>query len=761
MPDQDALPPSTKKPTRAWPWVLLAMAGLGVGGYYAADGPNRLKAAGLAKEAQLALLSSDFKTALTQYRLALTARPTDFELHRHYTEVQRSWVRTLLQQLEGKSHRDAHLHLQGIEAEWVPLLTEPQVGEVRQRVGAHRAGFALELQASVADATRKADEGLHDEALALLQALLPHADLLPELAQQVRAVQVEKVRKVMTLAEDYVGAGMYKDAAHALKAVSDLAQGVSGYAELLEKNRRLDLENTVGTARDAAKNGEYEDAESLLKEALELGGAPDDIESLRRELMNTARHNASLGLVRSILRDSVEGVRLNLEHLRRHAGLPESGIVPEDLAGTLRFSTLMEALGKLGIVGGEATSDYRLDAHLVYLLVDRFEDTEPARAFLADALRHWSAAQAAAGRPGVAAELLRLAHTYGHAVDAEALATLEEAMQAPYRDLEIVIRPPAASPKHHIDGDLVALALSKGLNQQAKGWPLFRLSSDKARMETQPLELELRCELVVDHNDSPSTQTRSVQYQSGTRRLVNEQRQRLFAESRALEARARQVRYEIQDLNARSQAASQDPYLSYEQRVSEVTAAELAAVAKTIEAGRLERESGEAESEARSLPEELLEPVYSTENYKVITHRHTYTADWTVQAFLGQTPFDGQWHTTQDATRQTEEIVGNHRRGVPVKKESPVDLMAVGRELMLDLSNDTLASKVWSHLPHIIADLVAIRADAEKRPNLESAEILFGLRAAWKQRTGVEIDTENAERVVLFAFLPPFDDKDA
>jgi tetratricopeptide (TPR) repeat protein len=761
MPDQDVLHSSTKKPIRAWPWVLLAMVGLGVGGYYVADGPNRLKAAGLAKEAQLALLSSDFKTALTQYRLALTARPTDFELHRQYTEVQRSWVRTLFQQVEGKGHRDAHLHLRGIEAEWIPLLTEPQLGEVRQRAGAHRAAFAQELQASVEAAMKKAEEGLHEEALGLLQGLQPHAELIPELSQHIRAVQVARVRKVMAQAEEYVGAGMYKDAAHVLTAVIEDAEGVSGYTQLVEKNRRLDLENTVATARDAAKTGDYAEAETALKEAAELGAAPGEVEALRQEIVFAARQNASLGLVRAMIRDDVDAVRLNLDHLHRHAGLQASGVVPEDLVGTLRFSAVMDALGKLGILGGQATTEYRLDAHLVYLLADRFEDRAPARALLAEALGTWSTAQAAAGRPGVAAELLRLAQTYGLAVDADKMASLDEAMQAPYRDLEIVIRPPAASQKHHIDGELVALALSKGLNQQAKGWPLFRLSSDKPRVETQPLELELRCELALDHDDSPSATTRSAQYQSGTRRLVNEQRQRLFAESRALESRARQVRYEIQDLNARSQAASQDPYLSYEQRVSEVTAAELGAVAKTIEAGRLERESAEAESQARSLPEELLEPVYSTEDYKVITHRHTYTADWTVQAFLGQTPFDGLWHSTQDATRQTEEIVGNHRRGVPVKKESPVDLKAVGRELMLDLSNDPLATKVWPHLPHIIADLVAIRADAEKRPNLDSAEILFGLRAAWKQRAGVEIDTENAERVVLIAFLPPFDDKDA
>ncbi|PTX99028.1 hypothetical protein DB354_03150 [Opitutus sp. ER46] len=723
------------------------------------DVPNRYRVSELSKSAQIALLSSDFPAALRAYRAALVLRPGEREMQRQYQDTQERWVQTLERRLEGRSPEQAYAEVRDVPPRLELLLTEPQLGRLRQRVEGVATTMREQLDAVRAAARALAAGGNFEGAHAALQPLAAYPALVPRLADDRRAIEVLQVETAMAKARELAADGQPGAAREILEPVAGLAGGVSEFAEQLAAARAAELEQLVTAARSAAADEApgFEEAWQALAVAEKRGLAREQVEATARFISERALRHEGVALVKAVVGNWPEEVRAALEGLQRNARISATEADRVQLsATTLEFEPFRTLLHRLQLDRVDDALGYRMDAHLIFAVLDRFKDRSAAEAYLAEIFRGWAKAHAGAGHPAVAQLLDRRAIKLGAPEDAAWSRAQAESIRA---QSEVTIAVRSRSP---IPASISAAEIARAAHEALRGreragasgtWPRVVLSDhgtetagDAARRITAETVVE------VTTSDTPLRVSRSVRYQSGTREVRNPDWDNLIAQRDEYHARFRSLEREVAAAKRRSADAQNNPNLTPNQRVGEVVEAEALALAKTIQMNNARSEGMAIEGQMRNTPLNVTEPVYADEPYTEITRQRRFIAHCTFTFWSGGEEIGTPWTVSAETTRKTFEVVGNASRGVPVRSETAIDQAKLGTELTSALvakiarlgTLPNLQNLTWAH---------ALRRGAEAADPFGVAEQLLRVASRWEEqgvRFSRQPDAERALDAILF-----------
>jgi hypothetical protein len=730
------VPPQRKRVR--WPWFAGAGIAAGAAAIWIGDVPNRYQASQRAKSAQIALLSSDFSTALRNYRDALLLRPMDFDLQRQYVDTQTRWLQTFEREFEGKTPEAAYDTLatapQGIEQ----LLTEPQLGTYRKRIAAVTNTLKQKLETDLTKAEDTHAGGEFDQAYAALKPLEKYAALLPDLAQRRRDLELNEVATTMSLAKEFIAKDEFTAAREALEGVAPRADGVAGFAEQLANVRRKELDQHLAAVRQAADGPkpDFEAAYAELETTIKLKLPADEAAKVRAELQQAALDFYGTGFVGAISKRDEAKAKTYLPGLHDYAGLPTGDVDLKDLVGeTLDFDAFVAVLQKLHLTSDPKSADFRVDVHLVHASLPRFKDRAPAEKFIADAFRSWSNAQAAAHRPALAHALYLKSLDYHGAKD-DAWAAQQLAAVRASAKLSVVVHP-AKSAAKHLQNAALARQTFERLKQITPGkagdsWPeLVFVEQADAAAEAAGIDVEARGNL--DDNDKEDVTRKSVRYRSGTRTVRNPDYDATLEEHNESMRRLNRLAGEADELDRQTEDAKNNPNLTPDQRTNIVISAQASALAKRWEINRLKQETADLYAQGHAMSKTVEEPTYATESYEDVVHHHRFDAVWMITARWSGYPLVAPAVVSASVARTTSEIRGNASHGVPVKRQQPIDLAKVGAEasaaLVRGISKHNLIS-----LPEVTWQYVLARSRKEAMAGFDQLELGYGVAKRWQDQ---------------------------
>ena len=734
------------RPAARWPWyvggiVLATGAAVWVG-----EVPNRYKASQLGKHAQIALLSSDFAQALRDYRAALTLRPTDFDLQRLFVDTQSRWLQTFERDLEGKSPEEAYQASKAVPAGIDTLLTEPQLGSYRRDVAKATAALKEKLEGELKAAEALHAEGKRAEAYQQIDALKTYSVLLPDLSTRRRALEVNEVHAAMQSAEEEANHQVLADTTAAreeLEKIQPLAKDVEGFSELLAKVQREELDELV-TAATAAGSGDKPDfkaAFGYLDTAAKLNLPKDEAAKARVALQQLALDHFGIGLVNAIIARDESAVRAALAPLHEFAGLATAdGDVKQLIGDSLDYGAFKATLEKLHLNSSPDTSDYRVDVHLVWAALDRFKDAKEARKFIAAAHQSWAHAHEKEKHSAIALALYLESLNWDGEPDDAWEKKLREDVRAKTK-LTVAVRTGGEEAAGFDQAALVQKTFERLQHLAAArpnpAWPELTLLGDK-KADPNPWQILITCHLSTSDQDSPQITKKSVRYQSGTRSVLNQERQDIIREhNEFLDERNRLVR-EVNSLKQQSADAQNNPNLSPDQRLSEVTSAEAGALAKNWRINSLENDIASLRAKGEAMPRTVEEPVYLDEEYEDIKHQRTFNAGYWIEAEWNNLDLAPVVQLSDAVKRTTTEVKGNAAHNVPVKAESKIDRAKVASQLTKSLANKIDESALLN-LPEISWQYVLARIGKENLGGVDQLELGFSVAFQWQDQ-GITLD---------------------
>jgi hypothetical protein len=297
--------------------------------------------------------------------------------------------------------------------------------------------------------------------------------------------------------------------------------------------------------------------------------------------------------------------------------------------------------------------------------------------------------------------------------------------------------------------ELPALATTRvreALRAQLGAWPRL-VAADRADSGTLTLYGEYIPFEYVE--EKPVVRTDAVRYRSGTKRIANQERNRLVERYNSILPERDAL---VRSIN-QNQATVNEVHDTYGSGNAESAGAAGALVLQRHRLSKLDAQLDDLDAEIDGLPEYLDEAAYASETYKIVDHQYRATMGWRLVTEIDDEPLlVAEW--TADTHREIREIVGNANRGVPVQAEAPFPENDVKTGLVgMVVMNAADVSEILERLPALTAQLFEVRyaktADVfkkadrylalcyawewaghklEEQPKIEqSAEALFGL----------------------------------
>jgi len=792
---------STSTPRRSFlPWILglLVVAALGGATFWLVDGPNRYHAAQEMRAGRMALLASDLPGALGHFRAAAILRPTDEAVILQYDQTQSRWVALVEQQLQKLEPAGAYLAWQKLpptEGE----LVEPHASryhEIKARIEEHARTVA---QGYIADARTHWEQAEFAPAYELLHQAEPLAALVPELPAQLRKAQAAEVAHAMAAAREAMDAGDYAGARADLKTVAALGAGNAEYLKMGPAIDEAELANTLAGANQAMTQEKFDEAREIWKTAAALGAGnadyvkmgpaideaevhaalrdagaaiekqeyksaterlaraaelkvlPEEVTAAQAKLREGAGIAATTDLARAIAADDSAKATAALELGRLYAGweaMPAENLLqPADLPSFLKALEVFK-LGK----EGQGAYTNRLDIPLVMYSRRKFPE-EAVTEYLREGFRDWSRRAEQFKLLGLALYLDAQAQECGAPVDeAWRRETTRKAIESAHVAVAVADPVEDSDAPSGLNAAATA-ALRQALQAKLGEWPKL-VPNDPAHPPTVVLTGRFAG---FDTNDNPDVETRTVRYQSGTRQVANQERNRIIDEHNEVMDRRNQLNRSINDNQYKVDRLNSGEQLNDWER-SEGIGAAGALVVQRYQLQKLEAEIRDLRAQGDAMPQTVSEPVYANEEYQVIDHHYTGTLAWQLDANMhGQEATVAEW--SADTEFQTREVTGNANRGVPVKEPEPVpyDSMAAG------LVGKVVArvgdvDEVVDKLPLMTMNAFIAFFEKNKAQGVGLANEYLALAYAWED-VGRALPADTKDTVLSFARqqinLPP------
>ena len=733
------------------------------------DVPNRYKADQSQKAGQVALLSSDWRTALIALRQSATLRPTDIAYRAAFDEAQKQWLDMLQREIKDKAPRVAYDVVMA-RASMTGLFIDPHA-ETFARLIATTTDTAKSSVLAALDESRKlAEDHRYADAYAAIAAVNSHASLVADFSSREQAVKVAEVQHGISLALESMNEEDFKKAYTLLDGVKTNAALVPDYEVALRRIREVEVRHGMSLAVDATDSKDFARAYEQLAMVKEFASLVPEYEAALQTVRESeVRHEIGLALALAGQADFAAAYAA-LEKTAGRAVLPDEVVAGKGRVRALAETYNVDLLGKAIVAGNAAAADaiiadYArftdstftatsrdlvgqrdlekfltaletlrirpaagqkrtgwLDVILVTAARTGFEDTK-VRTFIAESYLAWSRRLAEDGFPALALYLHERARQEGAAADEK------------WEKSTVSRLPALASLAIKVDEVRVQGGATDSLQSPPVRALLRNLGgiygswASSAEAETV-LTLNLSLGSPKAEIDK-SVENKSVVYQSGTRQVDNN----AYAQRRAEvdeaidKSNAAQQRFEDAKRKGDSDARTADANTALAMAVSNsiiITTAQYAA----------QKASNDLQSARRDLaatPRTLTEAVYDKEPYKVITHRVAYSLNLRSQPATTNGKPVGEaeiWRT--GFTHETIEIVGDARHGVPVREPQFPTASAIAAKL-----NDQLAKEVSrtngiaSKLANASIDLIKARAVERKLNEAETTEQLWGAALLW------------------------------
>lgn len=653
--------------------LTLGLVAAGAVAWFVGDVPNRYRAGSELRAGRVALLASDLPTALQHFRTAAGLRPSDEAIVQQYDQTQQRWVQMVDQKLTNPDPTAAFKILRSLPPT-EGLLVEPHRGQYHTRALAVEAA-AREVATTQAAAARDAAGAEDfDGALATLQRIEPLRTLLPDYDARVQEV---KEARLAYLLEKIHALANNDDFAGARTKLQEIAATL-GETRLHEEQKSVDeteARSALKSAQAALERNNLSDAKAHLTRAVELKVIESDVAAAQTNFLSTARNVLAGELVEGLLATKRAAVTATLEKGHALVDWPvisaDALLSPTDLAA---FLTSLEQVG-LGPKAMEPFID-RLDVPLV-LVASRQLPKEATETFLRDSFTRWSRFARDNEFPGLALFLDSEAQRHGAKLDEKwRTETLAAAVTSTH--VTIAVRDPVRNPKSPAGlDDGAAAALRKALKAKLTSWPAL-VDHDPKHPATVVFSGEFAG--FDTENDSSDITTKSVRYQSGTRRVPNAEAQEVYEEYRDLMDRRNSV---VDSVNEKQRFVDEVRANSNADDFTRSRARDAAieiASSKYLVA-QWDRKLDELRARGKSLPTQLSEPVYDNESYEVIHHVYTCTLRWRITAALHADPV-AIFQVETDTKFRTDEVSGNAAHGVPVRAPDAVPEEKLKRQLV-------------------------------------------------------------------------------
>jgi len=743
-----AVAPMPSKPKGAGFWVAMAASVAVVAGavFWFGDGPNRLKASQRMKEAQSALFSSDWATALTALRDAATLRPTDLEYRREFDEAQRRWLEMVEKEIAGTDPRTTYDRLIA-RAPAAVALVEPYSETFRRMSDEATRSVRQIVQGAINESRALIDQRAFGAALSSLDQVKAHASLVAEHPVAVRAVRVARLRDGIAVALNQAEQFNFSSAYATLESVlADAELAGAEHAAALQQVKESDVRDQLGKVRSVAQADRFAEALAELARLAEAGILPSAVAEVKAEVQLLAEAFSLNRLARALLAANAAEADAAVEDYAAYTG-SKFAVKGAELVNSRDLGTFLPALQELRMRPAEGqTRTNGRDVALVSAMRDRFADREAVTAFLRKELSDWSRVEETAGRPGLALYLHQEAKREGAPTDTSRENRLQAALAA---DVGFRISWSAPTMNNNTAEPLRSQPLQtlrSALEQR-----IAPFAQTTANVVPGVVAIATAISGPTDTNN-PARQRRTSRYQSGTRQVDNNLYYQLQSQLESAEDDVQRAQNGLQAVRAEAQrqanSAGNNP-----------NAALASALVGGIGVGVAQNTLNKAidarnnlRSRLRNTSRTLTEAVYAEEPYEVITHNMTYSAEISATPQGARTPV--RW--SAQLTHQTTEVNGNASRGVPVQKPTYPSAAALNQQLsqqLVERARDiaTLEKGVANASFSAISD----RAQRAKKSSLELADDQAGLLFLWRS-IKVEPDVAaNAEGNVRMALGLP------
>jgi len=709
-----------------FPLVLtLGLVAAAAVAWFIGDVPNRYRAGSELRAGRVALLASDLPTALQHFRTAAGLRPSDEAIVQQYDQTQQRWVQMVEQQLTRPDPTAAFKILRALPPT-EGLLVEPHRGQYQTRALAVEAAARELATAQAAAAREAASTEDFDGALAILQRIEPLRTLLPDYDVRVREV---KEARLAHLLDEIQALANNDDFAGARTKLQEIAATL-GDSRLHEEQKNLDeteARAALKNAQAALERNDLAEAKARLTRAAELKVVESEVAAAQANFLSTARNVLAGELVENLLAAKRAAVTATLE--KGHAWVDWPVISADALLSPTDLPAFLTALEQVGL-GPKAMETFidRLDVPLV-LVASRQLPRADTETFLRDSFASWSRFARDKKLPGLALFLDSEAQRHGAKLDEKwRKETLAEAATSTH--VTIAVSDPVRNPKSPagLDDGAVA-ALRKALRAKLTSWPAL-VDHDPKHPATVVFSGEFAGFDTDD--DSSDITTKSVRYQSGTRRVPNAEAQEVYDEYRDLLDRRNHVvdtvnekqRF-VDEVRANSNA---DDFTRSRARDAAI---EIASSKYLV--SQWDRKLDELRARGKSMPTQLSEPVYDNESYSVVHHVYTCTLRWQITAALHADPV--AFHQVEADTKfRTDEVSGNAAHGVPVRAPEAVPEEKLKRQLVPALISKVGKIDEWiDSLPELTFASFSNFHGSRKTDLYKAYDQYLALLFAWEQ----------------------------
>lgn len=502
-------------------------------------------------------------------------------------------------------------------------------------------------------------------------------------------------------------------------ALFDQTQAVAEAAEASEGRRLL--------AAEAKKQGESEDQYYLTSKKFWQEAKASIIKLMEADNLGK--------LTTALLENRPVQAQLIMDKYARYTGR-KFKVTGESLIGEKDLGRFLAQLTELNLspAKGAKRTSYG-DVFLVEKLRDRFADADAVLSFLKQAYAGWTR-ELVAERPGLALYTLKLGERATGSADPALEAEVVAKFSAKYQQTVYAGRVTGEQPAAAAIGAAAWNGLTHALRDATRGWVTWNAEAPPDADKDTVLKLTA----TAATTESPREQveiTRAVRYQSGTQQVPNPDYQAVWDRLQAAQQEYQEA------VNAADQAqATLDQASASGNGNGAIWAGAAALTARTAQ-GYAQGKRDNVQRELNSTPRLLTVPAYADESYPVVTHRRQHLACLLTHVAYREEDPAGALTWVAKLRYSAQEITGNAKHGVPVRKAVFLAPNVINERLTKLLTAQVAAQTDYGvlRLAAALNETMTKRVEELGLPGGGGTEVIdFGWgRAALWQRAGLDL----------------------
>jgi len=708
-----------KAPFYGQKWVLIGGAVVvGLLVLWQGDVINRVKAGSAHKESVRQQVAGDLRGALRSAREVVALRPQDAEYRLAYDEVQRRHLQDLAAQVAALEPEQAYAVMQAENTGTAPYLAERFAGQFREQYAATEQRLKDWVAAGFSQAETAARAGRFAEAYRAVDRVRGGKLIHPGFDGDVSRLQASEVRYAIQSAGGQAGANEYDKALATLASVGAHGDLVPEYATTVSQTRERQVRYEIAQALKLSDGDQFEEAQAQLVATSKRGLLLDEIETARSQIGRQAEQACIATMAEALqARNTAQAQRI----IDRFAAL--SGRKFKTTAAALEAETeltaFLDSLVELRMrpASGEKRTGYQ-DLVLVESCKSRFRDPAAVERFLAMEYESWSRSLDAAGMPGAALYLAKLAEDHG----AKIAAGYRSALLARAGErLSATLLLPAAQA-----GDATMSRQAGELQRRFAQYLSAPFSSWLKVSQSGAIRVDFQLgRLETAHEKRESSG--SSRYQSGTRSVANPAYAQAVAAVQSAEMRYNTASAtSMANNNARLQRSSLGTS-DLGSAFMDLGSAAQDASALIVATNQL----SSARTMLNNTPELIEEAVYDTEQYRIIDHALVHRLDASAAFSIGGKSLGQPLQWAYELKEEVKEIVGNARHGVPVQAAKYLSRDVVLGRLLEPMGPAVEDKNAYAMLEDALVVWSLEQTETRKLEALPSVDLFWCLRELW------------------------------